>query len=493
MKDTKKVSPVVRMIAVSFAGLILLAILRPALLTGPTMPRFWPTVIGICSSIFLYFVRPIKTSGPGLMRLGFHIGMMAFFVVFPLLSPDEINPEISEEAHSTLGWALFLSLLGFEMAYWLLSVARKAPTRAPVVIRPTVFQMRLLMVVLGVGLAAWFFSIWDYSQAINAPIASVLLTMRGQIEGTTNELARPGYFGLLLASGIFLSAVAASLLLTLYKLVFPLTVFCWITLTVCAAIGFLSGTRAIFLYSFIPLAITGWKKLSTLRFMTSMRWPGAIAAGAILIMVWSVMTAMRGADIREYEGGLEEISVVAPAQGALDIYSMTAEVVETFPDRIPFVQGESIVPLVLGWVPRSVWPSKPYPFGLYMNLIKGETIQARAASLAVGLTGEGYGNFGLVGAFIWSFLLGVACREGDRLVDRLHPDDTLHLLLGGMSMVWVAMIVRGGVPEMFYMGLQIMAFPLLLSRYLMTRQKKAARRLSFVSLKKFQASTASYR
>lgn len=457
------------------------------------MPRFWPVVIGILSSTLLYFAGSAQGRSTGLMRVGFFVGMFAFFVGFPILSPHEVNPEIAEDTHSVLGWALFLSVLGFEVAYWMIDFIRKRKEVLPIRLEPSNRQRRFLMFVLTLGVAAWFVSVWEYSNTINAPLTNVLLTMRGVVEGTNEELAKPGYLSLFLASGIFLAATAASLLLTLYRRSMASGLFCWPTLVACALIGFLSGSRAVFLYSFIPLAITGWKKVSNLRFLTSIRWPGAIAAGAVLIIVWSAMSAMRGSDIRAYEGSLEDISVVAPAQGALDIYSTTAEVIEAFPDRMPYVEGESLVPLVLGWVPRSVWPSKPYPFGLYMNLVNGESLQARAASLAVGLTGEGYGNFGLFGAFLWSFLLGAACRQGDSVLERIHSNDTLHLLLGGMAMVWVAMMVRGGVPEMFYMGLQIMILPLLLTKYLFTRQEKKKKRMAAFAVRSLPVPIGSYR
>lgn len=472
MRDIKKVALFTRVAAMAFAALVVLALIK-AVVTGGTLPRFWPMLIGIVSGALLYFVRPNQRGATDFMRMGFHLGLFAFFIVFPIMSPEDLNPDISEEIHWTLGWALFLSLLGFEMAYSLVGVIKKPATLAAIRLQPTSRQRRLLLGVLGLGLGAWFFSVWDYSVAVNAPISSVLLSMRGAVEGSSDELAKPGYLSLILGSGIFLAATVAALLLTLHRLSLRGILICWFTLLGCAAVGFLSGSRALFLYSFIPIAITGWKKLSSLSLMKSIRWPGALAAGVLIVVVWSAMTAMRGADIRTYEGGIEDLSVVTPAQSALDIYSMTAVVVETFPDRIPYVQGESLVPLVLGWVPRSLWPSKPYPFGLYMNIINGETLEVRAASLAVGLAGEGYGNFGLFGAFLWAFLIGLACRGGDRLLERVHADNTLHLLLGGMSMIWIAMVVRGGVPEMFYMGLQIMVFPVLLTRFLLSRQKSS--------------------
>jgi len=201
-----------------------------------------------------------------------------------------------------------------------------------------------------------------------------------------------------------------------------------------------------------------------------MRWPSVLVVGAVIIVVWGGMSAMRGGDIRNYEGGMEELSPGLHAQGALDIYSMTAVVVESFPAKLPYTHGESLVPLVFGWVPRPLWPNKPYPFSLYMNTLNGETLQQRTASIAVGLTGEGYGNFGLFGAFLWGSLLGFGCRAGDGYLSRFQSSNPLKLLLGCLALVWVAMIVRGGVPEMFYMGLQIIIVPLLLSWFLFHRQ-----------------------
>lgn len=140
--------------------------------------------------------------------------------------------------------------------------------------------------------------------------------------------------------------------------------------------------------------------------------------------------------------------------------------VQAFPELIPYQRGLSLVPLALGWVPRAVWPGKPYPFSLYMNFLNGETVENRAASIAVGLPGEGYGNFGMVGVFLWAALMGFACRRGDDYIGGFHPAHPLRLQIGGMAGIWAGLIVRGGVPEMFYMGLGAMLLPLGLTIYL---------------------------
>jgi len=77
----------------------------------------------------------------------------------------------------------------------------------------------------------------------------------------------------------------------------------------------------------------------------------------------------------------------------------------------------------------------------------------------VGLTGEGFGNFGLFGACLWGALLGCAARLADDWAGTGEPSP-LALLFRGTLLVWVAMIVRGGVPEMFYMGVNVALAPL---------------------------------
>jgi len=319
-------------------------------------------------------------------------------------------------------------------------------------------------------MVGWFLSVWDYALALNAPLSSVLLMMRGVVEG--NQLSSQNYLGIALGAGIFLSATAATLLLSTDDLSVRAAVFCWPAVIICTAVGFLGGSRAGFLYSFVPLAVVVWTKLSKLPFSFVVRAMGAVCAVAGIIVIWSAMSAMRGADIREYEGGIDALSPVTDAQGAFDIYSTTADVIETFPSKIAYVHGESLLPLVFGLVPRPLWPDKPYPFGLYMNIVKGESLQARSASLAVGLTGEGYGNFGLFGAFLWGAMLGLGCRFGDRYLSRFHQQSPMRLLLSGMAAVWVSMIVRGGVPEMFYMGLQVVALPLVLAALLSSHRRR---------------------
>jgi hypothetical protein len=301
-----------------------------------------------------------------------------------------------------------------------------------------------------------------------------MLTMRGAVQGE-----RDGYSTVLgsgallilrrvLTAGGFLAATAASLWLILRPRRGALIAFvCWSAIATCAVTGFLSGSRAVFFYAVVPLGATGWILLGR-RFNNAIRWAWAGTALALLLSVWGAMSAMRGGDIRafEYLAREEELSFQSHARGAFDIYSQMSVVVQGFPEVFPYQHGRSLLPLVFGWVPRQLWPDKPYPFSNYMSFLNGDDLESRTASIAVGIPGEGYGNFGVFGAFLWAALMGWACRRGDDYIATFHPSHPLRLQIGGMAAIWAAMIVRGGVPEMFYMGLGAILLPWLLAKYL---------------------------
>jgi hypothetical protein len=62
--------------------------------------------------------------------------------------------------------------------------------------------------------------------------------------------------------------------------------------------------------------------------------------------------------------------------------------------------------------------------------------------------------------------MGLACRRGDTYIACLTECQCFKLLLALLGGVWAAMIVRGGIPEMFYMGVFIILSQILLAKYL---------------------------
>ncbi|HEX8775006.1 MAG TPA: O-antigen polymerase [Pyrinomonadaceae bacterium] len=467
-----KIPSIPNLVALVFGGIIIYGVIRAVFVTSD-LPFLMPLMVAVLSIVALSMCSTRRYPMLGLARVGFHIGLFAYFVSFPILSPESVDPSIPDDVHQTIGLMLLLTVVGFEAGYYLKKgrprIARDTDEPFTIELR----QQKWLWLCVFLGMVAWTSTWLDSAYAAGVSPLSVLLTMRGVVEGAQED-ATPllGRLSYIFSSGLFLAAASAALLLTSVKRVSKLSAtVCWLALLTCALLGFLAGTRAVFLYSFSPLVLTLWLRLSRLKSGRMLRWVLIGLAGIVLAVTWGAMSAMRGSDIRNYQGGLEAMNPVKHMQGAFDIYSQTAMIVETFPDKIEYEYGKSLIPLVLGWVPRSLWPDKPYPFSIFANIIRGETLEDRSASIAVGLPGEGYGNFGLFGVLLWSLLMGLACRAGDDYVGRLHPSNPLRLLLAATISIWAAMIVRGGVPEMFYMGLSVNMFPLALSWYLSRKRR----------------------
>jgi oligosaccharide repeat unit polymerase len=466
---------VTRLAAVLIVCLILYGGLRTLFLSWQ-LPLIWPILAAFLSVALLLSVNRVADPVVGLARLGFHLGLFAYFLSLPIVFPETIEPGLPNWVHHTIGAMLVLCILGFEAGYKAKEVLRrrrKVKTGPTSNLRPK--QRLLVGLLIFIGLAAWFLTTVDYSLAANVSIWDILLSMRGRIDGgIENPVTQLGIWSYLLTGGLYLATAAAFVLLHDKTKTTPLTTMaCWSVIALCAALGFLSGSRALFLFSFAPLALALWVKLSTLHLRKAVRSLAVVAAGMVVIGVWLAMTSMRGQDVRAYEGSWEE--PFEAARGAFDIYTSSALIIQSFPDEIDYEYGRSLVPLVLGWFPRSMWPNKPYPFSIFANKIRGETLEDRAASIAVGLPGEGYGNFGLPGVFIWGFLMGMACRLADDYLKIFNRSDPLRLLLGTSMCIWAAMIVRGGVPEMFYMGLQATIFPIALSIALKAIERRRAR------------------
>src|SRR6266850_193335 len=465
-----------KVVAVGLAVISCYGVARVVFVTGD-MPFLLPLVAVVLSIVALGKGSRRGYSVLGFARVGFHVGLFAYFVSYPILSPESIDLSISSDVHRTIGVMLLLTIVGFEAGYYLVRTTRRSPLDAYHDFEIGEQQKKWLWLCVCFGMAAWFITVLDYSYAAGVAPTDALLTMRGAVEGAREDvLTSLGHLAYILSGGRFLAAAAAALLLTSATCMSKVsTCVSWLVLLLCALLGFLGGSRAVFLYSFSPLVMTVWLRLSALRSGRKLRWMLIGLAGVVLALTWGAMSAMRGGDIRNYEGGLEEMNPATYAQGAFDIYSQVAVIVETFPEKIDYEYGKSLIPLVVGWVPRNMWPGKPYPFSLFANTIKGETLEDREASLAIGLPGEGYGNFGLPGVLLWSLIMGLACRVGDNYIGRLNPSNPLRLFLAATVAIWAAMIVRGGVPEMFYMGLNVAMFPFAMSWFLSRRKSRAHR------------------
>jgi hypothetical protein len=89
------------------------------------------------------------------------------------------------------------------------------------------------------------------------------------------------------------------------------------------------------------------------------------------------------------------------------VFATTAVLVDTVPSQHPYLGGTSYAELLVMPVPRAVWPEKPE--GEVKELQRAFFGQELGASFA--LYGEGYANFGWLGAGVASLLFGLALES----------------------------------------------------------------------------------
>jgi hypothetical protein len=97
------------------------------------------------------------------------------------------------------------------------------------------------------------------------------------------------------------------------------------------------------------------------------------------------------------------------------LFQIVSYVVDTVPERTPYLAGStySIVPPQV--IPRFLWPEKPSPnesvkiLSVELGMLTSQ--QAETTSIGFGLIAESYANFGIYGAIILGFAAGYVLRK----------------------------------------------------------------------------------
>ncbi len=465
--DTLRVSTSpVRLVSYILAGIAGFSLLR-SMWEGQSIFYLWSLVALCVSASSLYattFFTGIKGSS---FRLGFHLGTYVFYLSYSVFSADRIAVfsanSASVDTHHIIGIAFTLSIIGFEVGYRFKNKkeSNEKDSLYYIADKSKVFLTTLVII----GVVCWLMKMWVNANTVGLTITSLLLSMRGVVIDKSSQANEWKYADAFLNLGVFLAAYSASLILTYNKVSnLVLKLFCWSTLILIILVGLLNGSRSYFLYTVVPLLSMVWRKFAGRAILTSKK--------IILLVIFSIsgvgafwlISTFRDSGLENIFVAREDVQLNQQLEGAFANYWVMIDVVETFPDALPYEYGKSLIPTILGWVPRTLWPEKPYPFGLFLNVIRGESLEERAASLAVGVTGEGYGNGGLFGVLIWGWIFGICCRNGDQYIANLSIEHPFGLDISLVGFIWVAMMVRGGVPEMFQMGAFVIIFPIFLSK-----------------------------
>ncbi len=458
--------PYVRLVAVTVMALVVLIGFIRSLTSGSVTPLLFPVMATVLSAAAILAIDMKEIYGTTYMRIGFHAGILIFLTSFPILAP-EILPIADETVRFTAGMALVLCVLGFEIGYWTLrSISGIAKPKSPYVLVANNYSWVHRLLFVGIAMYALYLI---YAVASSGrSFFSTFFALRGAVTGNTEDIvinadANRDTIALLLSYGRYMAAAAATILILApnpFRFATNKTI-AWLALLGCAFIGMNNasgGSRSAFLLSSVPFLTTLWIYSGTIKSIRQFRPLLVILLLLVVLFGFQYLAANREMGTVQEDQVRFNVDKVdmfdTSSLSAFGIYSDYENVVGAFPEKVEFQNGASIVPIVLGWVPRRFWPEKPYPFTKIASELRGFGLYT--TSIACGFPAEGYGNFGYPGVLLWGALMGLGCAFADFRMNNLRPGHPLALSMRGMMAVWAAIIVRGGTAEMFYTG----AFPI---------------------------------
>jgi oligosaccharide repeat unit polymerase len=257
-------------------------------------------------------------------------------------------------------------------------------------------RFRFLLYLFAVGPLLAFFC---------APDKSIYSTYGGLINSTmTDEMV---HFQTIISGATIMSVFAVAGIIAISKRPWLMSAAC---LPVIFVSIWLNGKRHIVLLAIVLLLITFWDR--------------KVLSGWKLLIVCFAAIAGFGWFSYSYQTSIRSMNVV----GALKQYDdfridygrdhgiKYAIYCELHPEQPSILQyrGESILFDLVSFVPRSLWPDKPWPYAVYAT---AADLGIQPESLGWGITtswlDEAIANFGWIGMAIGPLSLAFVCRLGD--------------------------------------------------------------------------------
>ena len=204
---------------------------------------------------------------------------------------------------------------------------------------------------------------------------------------------------------------------------------------------------------------------STTRF-----WMGAIFIGLFLLMFRKLVNKARVYDILmlviftiffpmlyafkfndiEYflDNGFELESIVESYNSVdYDAYSIISRTI-SYVDSYDIVYGRQFFGSVFFLIPRSIWPSKPYPSGELVVSAQGQSY----TNVSCPFVAEGYLNFGILGIVIFQVILSLVCTKLDQIYWTKNNKSIYLKILYPFLMGFLIYFLRGALhPAVVYL------------------------------------------
>jgi oligosaccharide repeat unit polymerase len=225
------------------------------------------------------------------------------------------------------------------------------------------------------------------------------------VSDTLSEAAPHVYLRLLVSfSGINLFLLTVWLIK--YKQSRPIAYFLWtMSFIVFIFFNFYVSQRGAVVFTMVQLVALSYYlqnyKLPKIKLLIGL---------AVGLSIFQLMSNLRGVkDVENKEIMFSVAKVIEPAiltTNMIDV-SKTAHIIDAIPSKITYQYGATLTTVLVAWIPRELWPSKPVTnvdntIGMK---VFGATVFG-SDGVPPGIIAELYWNFWIPGVFIGCFLIG---------------------------------------------------------------------------------------
>jgi hypothetical protein len=259
-----------------------------------------------------------------------------------------------------------------------------------------------------------------------------------------------------------------------------------------------SGSKILYLGLFVFSAYTSYNPYMRFQFLSWMIALGVLIVkdipiirkasiyaigGASILIFFSFAGNERHASVRnldfwgKIEFAIERVSI-AEDQNMLDGFMM---VLQVYPDLLDYGYGTEHFEILLRPIPRALWPGKPV--GGYANKLKlNEGMKGSTVGISQSIYGTFYGEGGLAGVILLSFLYGILFIKLFSYADQYSSD--AKYLIKGIVLASLVPILRGGdLPGIIaFIGMSYWPIFLFLFLYRRFLKKKEIERLEILEV-----------
>ena len=262
---------------------------------------------------------------------------------------------------------------------------------------------------------------FDYRRSIGL---ALLLTALALFFFLQEGLHKHAYFALL---NYCLKASAILFLFGAWLEKSRVLVFFAIVIFLLAAVD---SSRRAYIAVFIPAMYLFWCYMNTKR---TSKLGISILTIIVVIMIFLFLNFLRSE--HDYGAGYNAESRVdntieyITTMKSVDTFYNTAYIVKYFPERFNYLYGVTYASVIVGIIPRTIWPGKPVGMAPILGLAQmfGSSefnhdlwLRSNMYSLSPGFVGEAFANFGLLGVVVLSFVVGFVGGRWDASIRCSH-------------------------------------------------------------------------